>query len=621
MVAFDDVEPGADYHLFSASQIDTFLDCRRKWAWDKIARIPRPSNSGAVVGDRVHHQLEDYLDGKPLDFAERVNGVKIGDVCASGVHLLPAPCAPASGPETKQQRVDRHARHGMVIEGEFFWKAKDTNFVYLGRKDLEVVDSGTIPGLAEEFGLPVDAEGRTGVPAIVDHKSTSSFGWAKTSDDLEWDVQANLYAFDLIFTRRSDFADLDWTYYATKGAKASKRVHRRVSREQAVEKFGLIQLVAKDMATIRNRRPRFDNAPRDGIEGPPDMGREWHATNAAFVEGITPNGRACEKYGGCAYRHMCRLTPAEGAFSFMSNSNAPDPLFDSLRKRAANQDGVKIADKPAELPPTCAPENVPAPEAPPAWATATEDPLRKKPRAAAPATPPTTPAPDATATDTTVAINPPESALPVPTLPPPPAEVAPATPPTASEEPAKKKRGRPAGSKNAPKDPTGADAAMHTTPKPVDTVSDTAAQAAADAAVKKCETPTATDAPAVTASGPDCTAPGDAFEPCEESPAALAFDLYLDCIPIGLEGAVLLEDYLHHAQEIVRSETEKSGEGVADYRFIAYGAGPGALAIALMAALRADPPAALIVRTQTAEAYAVLGTITKYASRVIQAIR
>ncbi len=594
LIAFDDVEPGADYQLFSASQIDTFLDCRRKWAWDKIARIPRPANGAASLGDRVHHQLETVLDGGSFDFTEVVNGAKVADIAASSLHLLPSPCCPAPEGETPAEKRARHAAHGMAIEGSFRWQSSSTHFVYTGRKDLELDDSGCIPGLAEEYGLEVDSQGRTGVPAVLDHKSTSSLRWAKTSEDLEWDVQANLYAYDLAATRGAQVVDLVWNYMQTRGGKSAKRTHLRVTREQAVHKFGLIQDVARDMATIKRRAPKFDNSPDiltdAGDCGPPDIGDEWRGELAAFVEGITPNGAACEKFGGCSYRHVCRLTPAEGAFSFMSSN--PNELFDSLRKRAAAQDGVK----PAELPPTCAPEDVPAPAEVPAWAVNGDPPVSLKKSAPAVVPP---------------SINPPESTLPPPALPPAPAAPPPVSPSADTAEKSasddtKPKRGPGRPRKNAAsKDPTGADAAMHTGMPPapiatVDTLSDEAAQAAVDRAVAHCG-----DAPVVTnTSG--------------------KFFLFVDCIPIS-GGYENVDTYIAQARATIAATefTDAKGNPVryADYRFIPFGQGPGALAIAVEQAVDEAQPSGLFLSTATPEGCAVLATLSSKASLVVRGLR
>ncbi len=616
VLAFDDIEQGADYQLFSASQIDTFLDCRRKWAWDKIARLPRGQHVSAKVGDRVHKQLEGHLDGQPLDFTEVVNHVKIGDVCASGIHFLPEPATPGPKGETPAEQRARHARHGFAIETEFRWQSSSTNIVYTGRKDLEVFDSRSIPGLdlpcdvcdddpegcsACNFTGRIAITDATKAPAVLDHKSTSSLGWAKTPNDLDWDVQANLYAYDVIARTGSPRADLVWVYYQTKGAKASKRVHLRVTREDAIRKFALIQSVAVDMATIKKRAPRWDSAPREGLEGPPDMGGEWRAANAAFVEGISPNGAACEKFGGCSYRHVCRLSPTEGAFSFMSTN--PDALFDSLRKRAAAQDGVAITDKKApELPPTCAREEVPAPTAPPAWATAPVDPLSLKKSASAVVPP---------------AINPPESTLPPPVTPPP-AATAPAAP---SEEPApttkgKRGPGRPRKGATA-KDPTGADVELHTgaPPKPVDAddpnavyaMSNEAAQAAVDRAVATCETP---------AQEPKCP-------PWFDTHHNLV--LFVDCIPSNPKLYENVDKYIAEARERIAATDILDDRGnpqrYADYRFIPFGKGAGVLSLAVAELVAEAKPVALFLSTATPEGAVVLSALAAKAALVVRGLR
>lgn len=683
---FDEPEAGAVYHCYSATQIDTFLECRRKWAWDKIARIPRGQNKGAQVGDRCHLQLEKYLDGQELDFTEVVHGVKIGDVCASVVHLLPTPCEAATGPETKEEQRARHARHGLAIETSFRWQSPKTGFVYVGRKDVEVEDSGTIPGIAEANGLEPGA--KTGVPGVLDHKHTSSIAsYAKSDEDLEWDAQSGLYAYDAIVRTGSPLVDLAWNYGQTKGARYAERRHLRVHRDHAVKVFRAIESVARDMTTIHERAPKFDNAPRDGIEGPPDMGKEWRETLARFVEGINPNASACEKYGGCPYRHLCALTPKEGAFRFMSNATTTDndPLFDSLRKRAAAQDGSTPKTAAAPPPPpemTSAPADDggllrkkratdPTPTTAPVVITEKEEPTKvwkielgdkvyvgkgatteeAKANARAQADADLPPKPNLAQPDMGAqaavdrgvadidlkaavrkadgpAINPPEVNNPPIVLPPSPVA-------TTSEDegdddaPAedvapKRKGGRPKGSKNkakdAPRDPLGADALAHTTPNDprVPTPEQTAAALPAMKAHVDQVVADAERAGIITKAD-TCTAPGDAAEPCAER---LAFDLYVDCMPVCSGHVAFLEEYIPRAHAIMNEAFKNEGEPeVDDFRFIGYGKGKGVLALSVVAALRENPPAALVVRSSTDEASAVLGTIKPFASTVTVGIR
>ena len=47
----------------SASQITTFRDCPRKWYFEKVVGLPRPSTGSTELGSAVHAVLEDYLRG------------------------------------------------------------------------------------------------------------------------------------------------------------------------------------------------------------------------------------------------------------------------------------------------------------------------------------------------------------------------------------------------------------------------------------------------------------------------------------------------------------------------------------------------------------------------------
>ena len=48
----------------SASQITTFRDCERKWYFEKIVGLTRPSTGSTELGSAVHAVLEGYLRGE-----------------------------------------------------------------------------------------------------------------------------------------------------------------------------------------------------------------------------------------------------------------------------------------------------------------------------------------------------------------------------------------------------------------------------------------------------------------------------------------------------------------------------------------------------------------------------
>jgi hypothetical protein len=543
--------PDEGYQTTSASAVDTYLSCRRKWAWSKIARIPRVDAPSAQVGTAGHDEIEGYLVGKPIDFTRIVNGVNVGEVVASGVHLLPAPNA-----------------RGMRLETEFRFQSPATGVVYYGRRDLDVDDSGIFPNLYDESGLPLAPVVPGGVPAVSDHKTTKSLKWAKTPDDLTWDVQANLYAFAAMVERKTPVIDLIWTYFQTKGGRASKRVYLRVHSADVAPKFKAIETVAVEMG----RYERDARATED---------------KAGFVNAMPATPTHCKGYGGCPYQHVCSLTMKE-RLSVMS-ANSSDDILDSLRRRAAATPAPSIAPK--EEPPAVLsnePEAAPAADVSPlpGWATAPVDPMREKfaPTKPGQINPPEAEkTPDASldaATSAALASMPATEDAPT-------VKVEGGVPAT---EP--KKRGRPRKTPEPVIDAPKVEAVIGTVPpvQPAPVVVSGVSRAADVTSVQ---------------------IGGKLFEPAREG-----FTLYIDCAPSGGAGIVSAENLLPAAKALVTEET-----GAADYRFVEYGKGSGALAMAFGAMLAEEIEAGLrglVLTSRTPEGAIVLPVCMAAAARVVR---
>lgn len=193
----------------SASQIQTFVDCQRKWAWRYVAGVETPSSPAADTGKAVHAELEKYLHGGEIDFSS-----EIGYIAAAGLQFLPKP-----------------GTEGALIEQEFHFEGP-SGHTYLGYKDLQ------IPGI------------------IFDHKTTSNLKWQKTEDDLREDVQATLYATDY-FRDHPDELDVElrWIYYQTKNAKKSAVTVIRVNQPETWNRFLKIEQIAQQMAVAFDRQP------------------------------------------------------------------------------------------------------------------------------------------------------------------------------------------------------------------------------------------------------------------------------------------------------------------------------------------------------------------------------
>jgi hypothetical protein len=330
--------------IFSPSQLLTWRDCPRKWAFEKVAKLPKPEAASAALGTDGHTQLETYLAGGDIDFTR-----PSGAIVAAGLHLLPPPKSP-----------------GLLIETTFNYKSP-AGYSYSGRLDMQGPDSGIFPAEG--------TEGLGGRPFVSDHKTTSGIAWAKTSEDLRTDPQGVLYGIATMDKYRADSVDLIWTYYQTKGPKKAKRVHLRLLRGQAEEGIRQIDL---DASAIAHNL---------------DLGLDAKA--------YQPNPKACTKYGGCPYVGPCGLSPRDSLQSLFADSRPEQPeplegntmsLLDRLKSEpSATVETVKASDieSPADLPPGINPPEalLPPPAAAPAVSmdeapTVAETPAKKRGRPA-----------------------------------------------------------------------------------------------------------------------------------------------------------------------------------------------------------------------------------------------
>lgn len=193
--------------FISATQLDTWRRCQRKWAWDKLDRIPRTPNKYAELGSRVHAVLESWLrDGTAIDM-----DTKEGKIALAGLQHLPPP------------------KTGMV-EAQFTFGFDGEDFLFTGFVDWQ--DDET----------------------VLDHKTTGDLKWAKKPEDLDDDVQATLYAASK-FVHNAKLAEvlLRWIYYRTKRTPKSQPVERTVSREACEKRMLPILDDARDIAAARRR--------------------------------------------------------------------------------------------------------------------------------------------------------------------------------------------------------------------------------------------------------------------------------------------------------------------------------------------------------------------------------
>jgi hypothetical protein len=236
----------------SASQIGTFLDCPRKWAWRYLAGIKEPDRTATVLGSAVHKVLEDYLlrGDLPTHYPLTIEGKNYvpGAIAAAGLDFLPTPGE-------------------ALVESEIRFETLNASWV----------------GYVDALLTGED-------PVIFDHKTTSDFKWSKTPTDLFHDTQANLYAFWFLHhgpgsSPKAEDVSCQWTYFKTRGTPTAKAVAAVLTRQSTAEKMAELDSVAGEIAALAR-------APKHPLK-------------------VHHHPSACEKFGGCFYRSRCGLSAAE----------------------------------------------------------------------------------------------------------------------------------------------------------------------------------------------------------------------------------------------------------------------------------------------------------------------
>jgi hypothetical protein len=204
----------------SASQIDTYRLCPRKWAWGYIARIKTPPNRFAALGTAVHKVLEDWLQrGVPPR-----RDSETGQIALAGLKFLPAPGQ-------------------AVVEGRFYWDLPDEAFDLVGVMDWRDTCDG--------------------VPRVGDHKTTGDFKWVKAPGDLIEDVQATIYAKRALVQTGAPAVKGRWVYYRTVRPFAARCVDYSATVQEIDQRFAGILDTGREMVAWHRRKAKAVEVPTD----------------------------------------------------------------------------------------------------------------------------------------------------------------------------------------------------------------------------------------------------------------------------------------------------------------------------------------------------------------------
>lgn len=198
--------------ILSATEIESFETCRRKWSYRYLDGLENPQSKSAELGSAVHSFLEKYLKNEPIDHQS-----KEGQIASAGFRYLPTKLS------TKNvERSILFTKNGLFFRG--------------------IIDFSE--DLGEKTWL------------IGDHKTTSDLNRALTTDELKNNIQANIYAQWAFTEKDAEEVQLRWVYYKTQSAPKAISVEAKISRQEAESNFDRIAATANEILSIvHNQQP------------------------------------------------------------------------------------------------------------------------------------------------------------------------------------------------------------------------------------------------------------------------------------------------------------------------------------------------------------------------------
>ncbi len=196
--------------LYSASQVNKFVECERLWGWEYLEGIKPPTKPAAAFGKRVHTVQERWLRNSiPPD-----PKTPEGKVALVGLKFLPQP-SPL-----------------LEIERGFVFRFR--GYRYRGFVDV---------GLNTAHG-----------PWVIDHKTTGDLMWALSEEDLLHDIQAILYALECMLRYGVDEVNLMWLYYRTRGKAIAEPRRATISRTEILSGMEVIEPYVEQMEGHRRAK-------------------------------------------------------------------------------------------------------------------------------------------------------------------------------------------------------------------------------------------------------------------------------------------------------------------------------------------------------------------------------
>ena len=199
--------------------MNTYEDCKRKWAWAKLDGLDGGTNRYAAYGTRVHKIIQQWFSDRvpPPNTPEGKTARKI-------IAHLPPPQTP-----------------GILIE-----------------REMDLVLGGVPFKGFVDFSI---FEGRER-PFVSDHKSCGSFTFALTPDTMPDDVQVSNYSYEAMLRTNSNEVDVQWTY-GTRDGKRSLPIVRTITYDDIKPRLEKTAQTAEEMRMIFEAAPPAIEVPYD----------------------------------------------------------------------------------------------------------------------------------------------------------------------------------------------------------------------------------------------------------------------------------------------------------------------------------------------------------------------
>lgn len=264
----------------SASQITTFLKCRRQWWYGYVQGIRRPKTKSMEGGESVHTAMEGwYLEGTLPDPEQAHPDHRVG--VESALYLVQSGLLPSRD-------------SAILIE-----TPKDYNMgMTLAGVDVRGKADMIVPG-----------EG------VWDWKTVKQLKWAVQDTDLEHNIQLTIYGAYYF----SLFPNMDSLIYAHGNILTSKvgysiRKSDPISRETVLSRYKDIEKTVMEMQ------------------------------ETIAMSDVPGNRDACWDYGGCYYRNQCPTFKPSSLLSEITDGtySMAQTLADILAQKRAEQNVTEI---------------------------------------------------------------------------------------------------------------------------------------------------------------------------------------------------------------------------------------------------------------------------------------